>query len=146
MAFVLEEEGAMFTGDNVLGHGTAVFEDLGVYLQSLEAMKEEFSGRAYPGHGDWIADGRARVEEYIGHRQMGAEAVWGVLRVSGGEGEWGKGRTPMEVVKVVYKDVPESLHGPAEGGVVQVLVKLEGEGKVGRREDGRWVISKKATL
>lgn len=40
----------MFTGDNVLGHGTAVFEDLAVYLDSLSRMREQFHGRAYPGH------------------------------------------------------------------------------------------------
>ncbi len=50
MAFILEEENAMFTGDNVLGHGTAVFEDLAVYLNSLSRMREQFQGRAYPGH------------------------------------------------------------------------------------------------
>ena len=50
MAFVLEEENAMFTGDNVLGHGTAVFEDLAMYLDSLSRMREQFDGRAYPGH------------------------------------------------------------------------------------------------
>ena len=50
MAFVLEEENAMFTGDNVLGHGTAVFEDLTLYLDSLSRMRKQFSGRAYPGH------------------------------------------------------------------------------------------------
>lgn len=50
MAFILEEEDAMFTGDNVLGHGTAVFEDLTVYLDSLSRMRGQFHGRAYPGH------------------------------------------------------------------------------------------------
>ena len=50
MAFILEEENAMFTGDNVLGHGTTVFEDLAVYLNSLSRMREQFHGRAYPGH------------------------------------------------------------------------------------------------
>ena len=50
MAFLLEEENAMFTGDNVLGHGTAVFEDLALYLDSLSRMREQFHGRAYPGH------------------------------------------------------------------------------------------------
>ncbi|ETI25053.1 hypothetical protein G647_04423 [Cladophialophora carrionii CBS 160.54] len=33
------EIGALFTADNVLGHGTAVFEDLQLYLQSLDVMK-----------------------------------------------------------------------------------------------------------
>ena len=50
MAFVLEEENAMFTGDNVLGNGTAVFEHLAVYLDSLSRMQEQFHGRAYPAH------------------------------------------------------------------------------------------------
>ena len=50
MAFILEEENAMFTGDNVLGHGTTVFEDLAVYLNSLSRMRKQFRGRAYPGH------------------------------------------------------------------------------------------------
>lgn len=40
----------MFTGDNILGHGTAVFEDLAVYLDSLSCMRGQFHGRAYPGH------------------------------------------------------------------------------------------------
>ena len=50
MSFVLDEENAIFTGDNVLGHGTAVFEDLTWYLDSLLRMRGQFHGRAYPGH------------------------------------------------------------------------------------------------
>lgn len=30
----------MFTGDNVLGIGTTVFEDLALYMESLEMMKQ----------------------------------------------------------------------------------------------------------
>ena len=51
MAFTLEEENAMFTGDNVLGIGTAVFKDLHIYLQSLERMKTTTPNRLYPAHG-----------------------------------------------------------------------------------------------
>lgn len=52
----------------------------------------------------------------------------------------------MEVVKVVYKDVPDSLHMPAANGVVQVLRKLEAEGKVAARQDERWQIADRGTL
>ncbi|KAG0647154.1 Beta-lactamase 2 [Hyphodiscus hymeniophilus] len=150
MALILEEENAMFTGDNVLGHGTAVFEDLSTYLSSLEKMRAVFKGRAYPGHGPVIEDGPSKILEYIRHRKMREDQVIQVLKSRKGEdgvgeesGEW----TSMEIVKVIYKDVPENLHMPANGGVLQILSKLEGEEKV--VEDGRterWRIRNRATL
>ena len=69
MSLILEDEDALFTGDNVLGHETAVFENLAVYLDSLEKMSGLSSGRAYPGHGAVIEDSKARILEYISHRQ-----------------------------------------------------------------------------
>lgn len=143
MTFILEEENAMFTGDNVLGHGTAVFEDLATYLRSLEQMYQQFDGRAYPGHGAVIEDGRAKIKEYIAHRQQREEEVLEVLAKAGTEG-----RTPMEIVKVVYKDYPENLYEPAAKGVLQILQKLEHEGKVRLVVEGgdRWQLVEKATL
>ncbi|KAK3055772.1 hypothetical protein LTR09_003006 [Extremus antarcticus] len=144
MAFVLEEEDAMFTGDNVLGHGTAVFEDLAAYMDSLERMQGVFAGRAYPAHGEVVEDGRGKVGEYVRHRREREEQILEVMR---GEGMGGKGGEEegwgsMEIVKVVYREYPEHLHGPAEGGVVQVLRKLEGEGRV-RGKEGRWTLMEK---
>ncbi|KAK0826171.1 hypothetical protein LTR73_006505 [Friedmanniomyces endolithicus] len=142
MAFLLEEEDAMFTGDNVLGHGTAVFEDLAVYMGSLERMAGTgFRGRAYPGHGEVIEEGRGKVGEYVRHRLGREEEVLGVLRGEEGGGGGEAGWSSMGIVKVVYKVYPEGLHGPAEGGVVQVLRKLEGEGKVERVGAGGWRIA-----
>jgi ribonuclease/clavin/mitogillin len=141
MAFVLEEEDAMFTGDNVLGHGTAVFEDLATYLQSLEHMGTKFSGRAYPGHGDVIEDGKAKIKEYISHRKQREGQVLEVLGQAKGE----QGSSSMEIVKVVYVDYPENLHVPAEMGVVQVLKKLEMDGRV-EEVDGRWRMAGVANL
>lgn len=129
----------MFTGDNVLGHGTAVFEDLAVYLDSLGRMRKQFKGRAYPGHGAVIEDGPGKINEYIAHRQQREEEIVQALRAADGEA------TPMDLVKIVYKDVPVELHAPAAGGVVQVLSKLEGEGRVGQ-SDGKWHMSGKAAL
>ncbi|EXJ94647.1 hypothetical protein A1O1_03043 [Capronia coronata CBS 617.96] len=116
-----QEIGAIFTADNVLGHGTAVFEDLGVYLDSLALMKrrvvesiaaqEAVSGpnggndasentdkttktkkRAYPGHGAVVEDAVAKIDEYIAHRRMREEEALNVLRFgTTGKPEKGKG-------------------------------------------------------
>lgn len=144
MALVLEDEDAMFTGDNVLGHGTAVFEDLAAYMDSLERMQHEFSGRAYPGHGAVIEDGKAKVGEYITHRK---EREGQILQTMGSEGELKNDWKSMEIVKIVYKEYPESLHEPAEKGVIQILDKLEDEGKVVKDEKtNSWSLSQKASL
>jgi len=149
MALVLEEEDALFTGDNVLGHGTAVFEDLALYLDSLDKMKGIFKGRAYPGHGQLIEDGPAKIVEYIKHRQLREDQVLQVLKSSKASPDtpskepeaW----TSMEIVKIIYKDVPESLHLPANGGIVQILKKLQGEDKV-VEENGKWRLKDRAAL
>lgn len=96
------EVGAIFTADNVLGHGTAVFEDLSVYLDSLALMKRRVAEsiaaagagagagaqgsdgvktrRAYPGHGAVVEDAVAKIDEYIAHRRMREEEALNVLR------------------------------------------------------------------
>lgn len=150
MALVLLEEDAMFTGDNILGQGTAVFESLGDYMSSLERMQSAFGGRAYPGHGPVVEDGPGRVQQYLRHRQQREDQVLQVLRSSksspgrnDGEAEaW----TSMEIVNIVYKDVHESLHAPAEGGVVQILSKLAEEAKVTEDEAGMWRVSSRSAL
>jgi endoribonuclease LACTB2 len=135
--FVLGEEDAMFTGDNVLGQGTGVFEDLGAYMASLEKMKRLFRGRAYPGHGPVIEAGPGRVSDYIIHRKRREDQVLETLQSSKAGtdkmGSW----TPMELVEVIYRDVPKELHVPAAGGVVQILEKLEKERRV-RRDRNCW--------
>ncbi|KAL2009799.1 hypothetical protein VTN00DRAFT_5606 [Thermoascus crustaceus] len=151
MVFIFEEENAIFTGDNVLGHGTAVFEDLSAYLSSLQKMQNRVSGRGYPGHGAVIENATARIVEYIRHRQQREDEVMRVLR--SGKLDEGVNKdepsperetswTPIELVKVIYRDVPESLHLPASHGVLQVLMKLEAEGKVQHdMRSGKWSVS-----
>ncbi|KAK4033008.1 beta-lactamase-like protein [Parachaetomium inaequale] len=160
------EENALFTGDNVLGHGTSVFEDLATYVASLERMRHLFvsgdddgttttittsnTGRAYPGHGAVVEDGPGKIAEYIRHRGQREEQVVQTLRSGGAEVEAaaaagvdgnGKGDawTVMELVRSIYRDVPESLHPAAAGGVVQILQKLQREGRAVAVDDGeRW--------
>lgn len=163
MSFFLREEDALFAGDNVLGHGTAVFEDLKEYMESLERMQKVLlgstgsteggrgGGRVYPSHGEVVEDGLGKIGEYIAHRrQREMEALEVLGRKEGGpggDGWWGS----MEMVKVVYAAYPEEYWGPAEGSLKQVLKKLERDGKVrqgkGRDgEDGKWTLIEKSAL
>ncbi|KAI1175321.1 metallo-beta-lactamase superfamily protein [Nemania sp. FL0916] len=135
MAFVFREEDALFTGDNVLGHGTGVFEDLGIYLLSLAKMAKLVSGRAYPGHGPVIPEAQARINEYISHRHQRELQVTETLGTARSTRD---GWTPMELVKVIYHDVPEELHVPASHGVIQILEKLLAEDKVIHEQEDRW--------
>ncbi|PHH58438.1 hypothetical protein CDD81_6030 [Ophiocordyceps australis] len=133
MVFILEDEDAMFTADNLLGHGTTVFDDLSLYMASLAKMCTLFSGRAYPGHGAVIESGLAKIVEYIAHRRHREEQVLQVIR-----GDANRAWRAMDVVRAVYYDVPQELHAAACGGVLQVLAKLQGEGWVKSDGDGGW--------
>ncbi|KAI1080286.1 putative metallo-beta-lactamase domain protein [Whalleya microplaca] len=142
IAFTFQEEDALFTGDNVLGQGTAVFEDLRIYLQSLAKMENLVSGRAYPGHGPVIPESRATIAEYISHRHQREVQVLETLGSTGDTKAW----TAMELVKVIYKDVPESLHLPAANGVGQILRKLREEDRVTLEEGDRWRLQDRSSL
>ncbi|RDI78587.1 hypothetical protein Vi05172_g11519 [Venturia inaequalis] len=96
MSLIHEEEDALFTGDNVLGHGTAVFEDLPTYLTSLVAMSHIANGRGYPGHGAVIPNCPDKIREYISHRAMREREV---IQVLGTAGE-GRGMSVVEIVKI----------------------------------------------
>ncbi|KAK4161672.1 beta-lactamase-like protein 2 [Cladorrhinum sp. PSN259] len=158
-----QEQDALFTGDNVLGHGTAVFEDLSTYLSSLNKMRTLFKGVAYPGHGLEIADGPAKIVEYLRHRQLREDQVVQRLKSvppppssSSSSSSQREGRqvnsnggnasssswTLMELVRSIYQDVPETLHPAAAGGLLQILHKLQREEKVVVVDDGgeeeRW--------
>ena len=132
LCFLLEEEGSLFSGDNVLGVGTTVIPsgsgDLLDYLRSLERLLELAPTRVYPAHGPVVADGTARLREYIAHRHERERQILAAL---------GRGDAPIAtVVKRVYTDVPEALHGAAAHSVAAHLHKLEREGRV-RRLDAR---------
>jgi glyoxylase-like metal-dependent hydrolase (beta-lactamase superfamily II) len=137
--FVLEEERALFSGDNVLGVGTTVIPaesgDLGDYLRSLERLLAEKPKRIYPAHGPVIEDGVAKLREYIAHRADRERQI--VAALANGP------KRAMEIVQVVYVAYPPALHAPAAQSVVQHLRKLLREHTVTRDGasadlDARW--------
>jgi glyoxylase-like metal-dependent hydrolase (beta-lactamase superfamily II) len=126
LCFVLEEEHALFSGDNVLGVGTTVIPnqsgDLGQYLDSLARLLALAPRRIYPAHGPVIEDGVAKLREYIAHRHDRERQILAALE--------GGPKGVMEIVKVVYAAYPEALHAAAAQSTTQHLRKLEREGRV----------------
>ena len=143
LCFLLEEENALFSGDNVLGVGTTVIPDeggdLGDYLASLERLLALAPGRIYPAHGPCIEDGPAKLREYLAHRRLREEQILAGLAA-------GPARV-AELVERIYTDVPRVLHPAAAHSVAAHLRKLEREGRVRRSEAGavplmaRWLLS-----
>ncbi|KAI4861250.1 Metallo-hydrolase/oxidoreductase [Hypoxylon rubiginosum] len=142
IVFVIQEEDALFTGDNVLGQGTAVFEDLGTYLKSIAKMENLVSGRGYPGHGPVLPQARTTIAEYISHRHQREQQVLQTLASAEDTDTW----TPMGLVKIIYRDVPESLHVAAANGVVQILRKLRDEDKVVLEGEDKWRLKNRSSL
>jgi glyoxylase-like metal-dependent hydrolase (beta-lactamase superfamily II) len=136
LCFVLEEERALFSGDNVLGVGTTVIPlesgDLGDYMASLERMLAEAPGRIYPAHGPRIEDGPGKIREYIAHRRAREAEILAQLGAAP--------RSVAEIVAKVYAAYPVSLHAAAAQSTGQHLRKLEREGRA-RREGGSDALS-----
>ena len=131
LSFYEERTGTLLTGDCVVGIGTVVIAppegNMSDYLQSLQRYLELPKLYALlPAHGPVLADARGKIEEYIEHRAAREQMILDVLAV--------EPKTIPEVVQIVYKDVPESLHKLAALSVQAHLEKLEKEGKA--RQNG----------
>ncbi|WFD35035.1 hypothetical protein MCUN1_001881 [Malassezia cuniculi] len=84
--FLIEDDNILLTGDNILGKGTTVFEDIVLYLRSIQRYSTLLESLPptrskiysvpsandenvmYPAHGPVIARGRETARRYIKHR------------------------------------------------------------------------------
>jgi glyoxylase-like metal-dependent hydrolase (beta-lactamase superfamily II) len=140
MCFVLEEEQAMLTGDNVLGHGTAVIEHLRTWMASLRVMQSQGCGKGYPAHGAVIPDLGGKIDWELSMKvrreRQALQALHSADNKDGGgwDGRGGKGRhTVKELVTVVYGDkMGDGIRRLAlEPCMDEVLRKLAEDGMVG---------------
>jgi endoribonuclease LACTB2 len=129
LCFSEPSSGIVFTGDLVVGKGTAMITDLAATLASLRQLLEMEPTLLCPGHGPVIADGIRRIRWYIARRLTRERQLLHLLR-----------RTPASfslIMGATYPGLDEKLHHAAENSIMAHLRKLENEGRVGRSNTGR---------
>ncbi|MGB0099791.1 MAG: MBL fold metallo-hydrolase [Nocardioides sp.] len=125
ISLVLPGDGALLTGDMVLGRGTTVVAhpdgQLGAYFDSISRMRElVLAGEVqtlWPAHGPVLDDALGVLDFYLAHRRERLAQVTAALAelavpVSPELAE--EEALPRQVVEVVYADVDESLWDAAE--------------------------------
>jgi len=134
LCFALEEEGALFTGDHVMGWSTSVVSppdgDMTDYLASLERLVARKDAVYYPAHGDPIAQPQRFARHMLGHRRMREGQILRLLERDGP-------RTIPDMVAAMYVGLDPRLIGAAGRSVLAHLIDLEGRARV-RRGDERW--------
>jgi glyoxylase-like metal-dependent hydrolase (beta-lactamase superfamily II) len=119
-------DGVCFAGDLVLGLGSTIVGPegggLAAYMQSLRLLRAEPLRLLCPGHGPWIADPAAKLDEYIGHRQQRESRLVAALE----RGE----RSRAALLGEVWDDVPAELLPMAAMAMETHLEKLEEEGRL----------------
>jgi glyoxylase-like metal-dependent hydrolase (beta-lactamase superfamily II) len=135
LCFALEESGALFTGDHVMGWSTSVVippdGDMGDYMASLDKLMARDDVRYHSAHGAAIEKPRQLVRGMIGHRRQ-REAQ--ILRLLGEAARPASGFIPD-----MYKGLDPRLTGAAEMSVTAHLLDLEKRGAA-RREDELWML------
>ena len=135
VCFVLPADGAVLTGDHVLGRGTTVVAhpdgQMGPYLDSLRRLADVGATELLPGHGPVIDNAAEVIAYYLAHRAEREAQIVGALRDGGPQ-------TPREIVERVYVDVDRRLHNAAEMSVRAHLDLLLGSGRVVALADHRY--------
>jgi glyoxylase-like metal-dependent hydrolase (beta-lactamase superfamily II) len=126
LCFVLEQTGALFTGDHVMGWSTSVVAppdgDMAAYMASLEKLHERSDRVYYPAHGPEVARPRQLVRGMIGHRRQRERQI---LKLLGQEGQ-----AIEALVARMYKGIDRRLWPAAGQSVKAHLIDLERRGLV----------------
>lgn len=137
MAFALAEaqdgQGALFSGDHVMGWSTSVVSppdgDMGEYMASLEKLLGRDERVYYPGHGEAIDNPRRLVRGMLGHRKQREGQILRFLRDRGGD-------SVPAMTRQLYVGLDARLLPAAERSVLAHLLDLRSRGLVADREGG----------
>ncbi len=135
LCFALEESGALFTGDHVMGWSTTVVAppdgDMADYMASLALLHARDDRVYYPAHGPAVHKPKQLVRGMIGHRRQRERQILKLL-----------GHAPQAITELVpqmYKGIDPRLWPAAGQSVKAHLLDLERRGAV-TRSDSVWTI------
>ncbi len=136
LCYALEESGALFTGDHVMGWSTSVVVppdgDMADYMASLDKLYAREDRIYYPAHGPAVEKPRQLVRGMAGHRRARERQIVRLLTE--------EARAIAALVPVMYKGVPEKLWPAAGQSVHAHLIDLERRGLATRSGD-IWAIA-----
>ena len=128
LVYVLEDARARFTGDVIIGTGTVVIAppngDMRAYQRTLHRLRDEYADASviYGGHGPEMHDARAKIDEYIVHRERREAEILAALAA-------GPATIPA-LVETIYRDIDRRLWPAAARQILAYLIALEREGRV----------------
>lgn len=129
LCFLLAGDGAIFTGDLILGQGSSMITypegDVAAYLRSLDRLASLHPRMLFPGHWDPVTDAMAKIDEYRRHRLEREAQILDEVRRAGG--------TAPELARRVYGELDEKLAYAAEMTLRAHLRKLVDDGLVHER-------------
>ena len=150
MCFILEEENAMFTGDNILGHGTSAIEDLPTFMSTLRKMQAQNCAIGYPAHGSVIRNLPLKLTVELNQKLRREKHVLETLKVFKEQfSKMGLRKriasvTTDELVLAMYGGVGDEIREMAlKPFVEEVCKKLVGDGRMGFEMRGgmrRWFV------
>ena len=125
LCFALQEESALFSGDQVMGWSTTVVSppdgDMRDYIQSCRKLLDRDDATYWPTHGPCITDPKKYVAALIEHREQREVAITAALQAGT--------NTIAEIVADMYKDVAINLHAAAARVVHAHLVHMMQTGR-----------------
>ena len=126
LAFVLEEERALFSGDHVMGWSTTVVAppdgDMAAYLTSLDRVITEDFATLWPTHGPPVTQVAPFLAAYRAHRLEREAQV--LARLAAGDA------TIVQMIPTLYAAVDSRLWPAASLSVQAHLIKLVRDGRV----------------
>ena len=136
LCFALNETGALFTGDHVMGWSTTVVSppdgDMAAYMTSLDRLMARSDRVYYPAHGDPVDNPQRFVRGLAGHRKQREGQILRLLRE-------GVGAIPA-MVERMYVGLDPRLHGAAGRSVLAHLIDLRDRG-IARQDGDAWSLA-----